>query len=93
MRGYGNRSRAGLQSPPIAADGRAADPERAHKSPSGDTVTEHRTSTLSTDTANMKPATPIVRVAGTPLLKKVRAIRPMLAERDNRKRRAAIPAI
>ena len=56
-------------------------------------MTEHRTSIMSTGTATMKPATPIIRDAGTPLLKKVRAIRPMLAERDSRKRRAAIPAI
>ncbi len=45
-------------------------------------MTEHRTSTLSTDTATMPPATPIVRDAGTPLLKKIHAIRPMLADRE-----------
>ena len=56
-------------------------------------MTEHRTSALSTATATMPPATPIVRDAGTPLLKKVRAIRPMLAERESRKRLAAIPSI
>lgn len=56
-------------------------------------MTAPRISTVSTVTATTPPATPIVRDAATPLLKKVHAIRPMLAERDSRKRLAAIPAI
>jgi hypothetical protein len=56
-------------------------------------MTAPRTSNVSPATPTIPPAIPIVRDAGAPLLKKVRAIRPMLAERNSRKRAAAIPAI
>lgn len=56
-------------------------------------MTAHRTSNLSTGTATITPATPIARDADTRLLKKVHAIRPMLVERESRKKVAAVPSI
>jgi hypothetical protein len=58
-------------------------------------MTSPRTSNVSTTTPTptIPPATPIVRDAGTLLLKKVHAIRPMLTDRENRKKLDAIPAI
>ncbi len=56
-------------------------------------MTEHRTSTVSTGTATMPYVTPIARDHGNPLLKKIHATRPMLADRERPKKLAAIPAI
>ena len=56
-------------------------------------MTAPRTSNVSTATPSIPPVTPVVRDAGTPLLKKIHAIRPMRAERESRKKLAAIPAI
>jgi hypothetical protein len=56
-------------------------------------MTEHRTSTVSTGIATLPPASPIASNADTRLLKKIHAIRPMLAARDSRKKLAAVPAI
>jgi hypothetical protein len=52
-----------------------------------------RTSVISTGTPTVPPATPIARDAGTLLLKKVHAIRPMQAERARRKNVAAFPPV
>jgi hypothetical protein len=56
-------------------------------------MTAHRTSIVSIDTATNRPASPIARDTGTLLLKKVHALRPMLAERETRKTVAAFPPI
>ena len=56
-------------------------------------MTAPRTSDVSTATVTIPPATLIPTDADTRLLKKVRAIRPMLADRAPRKKLAAIPAI
>ena len=56
-------------------------------------MTTPRTSGVSTATTTIPHAAPIARDAGTPLLKKVHATRPMIAERERRKKVAAIPAI
>ena len=56
-------------------------------------MTAPRTSNMSTATPRIPPATPIVRDAAAPLLKKLRAIRPMIAERNSGKRAAGVPAI
>ena len=58
-------------------------------------MTEHRTSTLSSGTATMPPApaTTVTRDSDARLLKKIHAIRPMLAARERRKKLTAIPAI
>ena len=56
-------------------------------------MTAPRTSDVSTATATIRPATPIVREAGAPLLKKIHAIRPMLADRESRRNVAAFPPI
>ena len=56
-------------------------------------MTAPRTSNVSTAAATDPSATPIARDAGTRLLKKIHATRPMLAERERRKNVAAIPAI
>ena len=53
-------------------------------------MTEHRTSITSTGSATIPPATRSRR--GTRLLKKIHAIRPMLADRERRKKLAAIAA-
>ena len=56
-------------------------------------MTAPRTSNVSTANVTIPQATPSVRDAGTPLLKKIHAIRPMLAAREHRKKLTAIPAI
>ena len=56
-------------------------------------MTAPRTFDESTATTPIPPATPIARAAGTPLLKKIHAIRPMLAVRESRKNVAAFPPI
>ena len=54
-------------------------------------MTAHRTSIVSTATATIPPTTPIASDADTRLLKKIHAIRPMLADRDSRKKLDEIP--
>ncbi len=56
-------------------------------------MTAPRTSDVITATTTIPPATPIARDADTRLLKKIHAIRPMLAERESRKKVAAVPSI
>ena len=56
-------------------------------------MTAPRTPDVSTDTATITPATPIASDADTRLLKKVHVIRPMLVERESRKKVAAVPSI
>jgi hypothetical protein len=55
-------------------------------------MTAPRTSDVTTASISIPP-TSIPTDADTRLLKKVRAIRPMLAARETRKKLAAIPAI
>ena len=54
-------------------------------------MTAHRTSTLNTGTATVTPATPIASDADKRLLKKVHAIRPMVADREDRKKLDELP--
>ena len=55
-------------------------------------MTAHRTSIVSTAAATLPPTTPIASDAGsTRLLKKIHAIRPMLADRESRKKLDEIP--
>ena len=48
-------------------------------------MTASRTSNVSNATVTIPPATPIARDHGNRLLKKVYAIRPMLADRESRR--------
>jgi len=52
-----------------------------------------RTSVISTATATIPPAAPVATDADTRLLKKIHAVRPMLARREIRKKVAAVPSI
>ena len=56
-------------------------------------MTAPRTPDVITPTATIPPATPVARDQGTRLLRKVHAIRPMLVERESRKKVAAVPSI
>ena len=56
-------------------------------------MTAPRTSDESTATTTIPPATPIARAAGTPLLKKIHAIRPMRADRESRRNIATFPPV
>ena len=54
-------------------------------------MTAPRTPDVITATATIPPATPVARDQGTRLLRKVHAIRPMLVERESRKKVDELP--
>ena len=56
-------------------------------------MTVPRTPDVTAATASIPPATPIPSDTDTRLLKKIHAVRPMLARREIRKKVAAVPSI